>query len=118
VLETGRTHQIRVHLAHIGHPVMGDPVYAAGFKASNKKLSQRAQDALDDLSRQALHAAELGFEHPVTGEELRFESPIPADIAALEAALRPAPIRREKRSATRKTAKPAPARAKGKVAKP
>jgi len=86
-LETGRTHQIRVHLAHLGHPVVGDPVYASGFKAKGLKLSEKAQDALRQLGRQALHAAELGFEHPVTGEKLRFTSPLPADIAGLIAAL-------------------------------
>jgi 23S rRNA pseudouridine1911/1915/1917 synthase len=86
-LETGRTHQIRVHLAHIGHPVMGDPVYGAGFKASASRLGPDAQRALAALGRQALHAARLGFEHPVTGRRLRFSSPLPDDIATLEKAL-------------------------------
>lgn len=86
-LETGRTHQIRVHLAHVGHPVLGDPVYGAGFKASARRLNAEAQAALAALGRQALHAAVLGFTHPVTGRRLRFESPLPDDIAELARAL-------------------------------
>lgn len=86
-LETGRTHQIRVHMAHIGHPVMGDPLYATGFKASVRTLTETAQAALDGLGRQALHAAELGFEHPVTRRKLHFTSPLPADIVGLIDAL-------------------------------
>ena len=87
-LETGRTHQIRVHMAHIGHPVLGDPVYAAGFRTRAALLGETAQMALDALGRQALHAQSLGFAHPVTGEELLFESPLPADMASLLEALR------------------------------
>ena len=82
-LETGRTHQIRVHMAHIGHPVMGDQVYGAGFKASANRLSPQAQAALAALGRQALHAAILGFEHPRTGKAMRFETGPPADMATL-----------------------------------
>ena len=87
-LETGRTHQIRVHLAHIGHPLLGDRVYGTGFKASASRLDEPARAALEALGRQALHAARLGFEHPVTGARLDFESPLPADLGALVAALR------------------------------
>ncbi len=87
-LETGRTHQIRVHMAHTGHPVMGDPVYAGGFRTKAARLSDEARAALDALGRQALHAARLGFEHPASGEELEFESALPADMQALLDALR------------------------------
>ncbi len=86
-LETGRTHQIRVHMAHAGCPVMGDETYGAGFRASAARLSPEARAALAALGRQALHAARLGFVHPATGEKMRFASSPPADFAALLAAL-------------------------------
>jgi 23S rRNA pseudouridine1911/1915/1917 synthase len=79
-LETGRTHQIRVHMAHIGHPIVGDPVYATGFKSKVVQLPDQARDAVSSLRRQALHAALLAFDHPITGEALRFESPWPDDL--------------------------------------
>jgi 23S rRNA pseudouridine1911/1915/1917 synthase len=87
-LETGRTHQIRVHMTHIGHPLLGDALYGSGFKTKANRLPDAAQAALLALDRQALHAAVLGFEHPRSGETLRFESPLPDDMAALLAALR------------------------------
>ena len=87
-LETGRTHQIRVHMAHIGHPVIGDPLYAKGFATKASKLGETARATVEGLGRQALHAAVLGFPHPVTREEMLFESPRPDDLLTLEAALR------------------------------
>ena len=88
-LETGRTHQIRVHMAHIGHPLVADQVYASGFITKVTRLPEAASAAVRALGRQALHAAELGFEHPMTGKEMRFEAPLPADLQALQDAIEP-----------------------------
>jgi 23S rRNA pseudouridine1911/1915/1917 synthase len=82
-LETGRTHQIRVHLAHIGHPLLGDDVYGAGFRTKAAQLTPEARESLADLGRQALHAYLLGIEHPASGEFLEFRSELPADLARL-----------------------------------
>ncbi len=87
-LETGRTHQIRVHMAHANCPVMGDPLYAMGFKTKASLLPEKAQKQMGLLRRQALHATLLAFTHPVSGEDLRFESRLPADLRALDKALR------------------------------
>ncbi len=86
-LETGRTHQIRVHMAHLGHPLLGDALYGSGFATKSSRLPEKARDALARLGRQALHAAVLGFAHPATGEELLFESKPPSDFAKLQEAL-------------------------------
>jgi 23S rRNA pseudouridine1911/1915/1917 synthase len=82
-LETGRTHQIRVHMASKGSPCLGDPVYGSGPPAE----VVREAIAASGLKRQALHAAVLGFHHPITGEPLRFETPLPADMQTLEGLL-------------------------------
>lgn len=79
-LETGRTHQVRVHMAHIGHPLLGDPFYGRGRLADLCRAL--------DFHRQALHAKSLGFLHPITQQQLSFESPLPDDIQQLLIALR------------------------------
>jgi 23S rRNA pseudouridine1911/1915/1917 synthase len=82
-LETGRTHQVRMHLAHIGHPLIGDPLYGQGFKSKLRKLPEPLQSKLAGFHRQALHAEHLAFVHPVTGTLLKFNSPLPADLAEI-----------------------------------
>ncbi|MDR6758907.1 23S rRNA pseudouridine1911/1915/1917 synthase [Mycoplana sp. BE70] len=87
-LETGRTHQIRVHMAHIGHPLIGDPEYGAAFKTKANLLPERARAVVNSFHRQALHAFMLQFEHPTTGEVMRFEAHAPDDLETLLVALR------------------------------
>jgi 23S rRNA pseudouridine1911/1915/1917 synthase len=82
-LETGRTHQIRVHMAHISHPLLGDAVYGSSHATSANKLNNEARQALKALARQALHAQTLGFEHPATRQAMKFESSLPADMQTL-----------------------------------
>ena len=76
-LETGRTHQVRVHMAHIGHPLVGDPVYGRARKPLSDTLKAR------NFTRQALHAAHLGFIHPVTGNRVALDSELPQDMREL-----------------------------------
>lgn len=87
-LETGRTHQIRVHMAHVGHGLLGDPTYGGRRKLPSKALSEVGLEAAKIFSRQALHAALLGFEHPVSKEMMRFEAELPEDMAQLLQKLR------------------------------
>jgi 23S rRNA pseudouridine1911/1915/1917 synthase len=87
-LETGRTHQIRVHLAHIGHPLLGDPVYLRRLPAPARMLPEPLRRELSGFPRQALHAASLGFPHPRDGRPMRFAAPLPADMQGLLGRLR------------------------------
>ncbi|WP_420860714.1 RluA family pseudouridine synthase [Algirhabdus cladophorae] len=82
-LETGRTHQIRVHMTHAGHGLVGDPTYGGRRKLPQKAVSEAAHVAIRDFPRQALHAAVLGFEHPISLENMRFEAPLPEDLTEL-----------------------------------
>ncbi|WP_210191733.1 RluA family pseudouridine synthase [Rhodomicrobium vannielii] len=87
ILKTGRTHQIRVHLAHLGHPVIGDSLYGSGFRSKTRALREKAQSATLSMTRQALHAAVLCFLHPTSGKRLQFHSELPADMRDVMEAL-------------------------------
>jgi len=82
-LHTGRTHQIRVHLSHKGHPLLGDRLYGRGIPRKGRRLPDEVRNAIDALGRQALHARSLGFRHPQTGENLQFKASLPLDLRNL-----------------------------------
>jgi 23S rRNA pseudouridine1911/1915/1917 synthase len=88
-LHTGRTHQIRVHLAHVGHPVVGDSVYGVGWERGMGGVAHPwAKELARRATRQFLHAAELVFDHPVSGARMRFRAPLPDDLATIVAWVR------------------------------
>ena len=89
--KTGRTHQIRVHLHHVGHPVFGDPTYGGrriAWGGTDKKKKEEVHTFLKIIDRQALHAKTIGFIHPVTKERLKFESQLPPDMQQILSLLR------------------------------
>lgn len=86
-LKTGRTHQIRVHLSHIGHPIIGDELYGSGFRSKTRALHPGVRSAIIGTMRQALHAASLGFIHPISRKFLQFRSELPADMRGIVDAL-------------------------------
>ncbi len=90
VLQTGRTHQVRVHCAYARHPVVGDPVYSGNrrLQSGAKEFVQQVNRLIDELRGQALHAYHLSFEHPGTGERLEFTAPMPEEMEALVMYLR------------------------------
>lgn len=92
-LKTGRTHQIRVHMTHLGHPIIGDTLYGGGFSSKTRALPLKGRSAIVTLKRQALHAAILGFHHPIHGKFLQFHSELPEDMRAVAEALGKEPPR-------------------------
>lgn len=80
ILKTGRTHQIRVHLSHIGHPIIGDSLYGSGFRSKTRALQEITRSAILLMNRQALHAAALGFHHPISKAYMQFQSELPTDM--------------------------------------
>lgn len=87
-LATGRTHQIRVHMSHLMHPLVGDPLYTRARASRTKNLNEKARKIVQKFKRQALHAGILGFVHPITHQHLKFEAEFPSDIKELIEALR------------------------------
>ena len=87
-LQTGRTHQIRLHFSHMHHPLMGDPVYGSSKPAGLMKGSAELRDFMKGFKRQALHSSKIGFVHPVTGAAMEFTAPLPDDMEGLLGVLR------------------------------